>query len=1007
MNPLLNLMLSNALVAAVLFAILMLLRRWIKNPAVLHLFLLLILVKLITPAYWQPQFDLLSTVSVSPAIPEEDVSANAEAEVTPPNPTTDPDQSVPQSVDPSPEQSELTIPGLNDPAEKERSTLAQSTTNTKTEKAASVTAWWSLLLSDTQSGTELFARLFMLAWLTGTIAWFLLAFWRIVRFQKYLRQALPASEHLNQIATELAARIGLKSAPQIQLVSGNVSPLLWACFSRARIILPNGLLEQLNEAEIKTLLLHELAHYRRGDHCMRLIELLATGVYWWNPILWLVRREIRNAEEACCDAWVVQTLPEKRRSYAEVLVKAIGFVSQPIRVTGATGIGSKDVLEQRLQRIMCETLNGNISRLTKIAIAVIALVLLPFAPMLGQPTAETVAAQDKQALPAAEEILAGYRANFKKLMPVEMTYRVLTQDNMNCINEDRRQLKGLEMLLNMDRAELENAFKVVFENTDVNDRQKDEYFRMVTMDFVRKKLLVEGKLTPEAIQSRLKESLAERRYFWTDGKSFHQRWSTDEKALEENLKRGPVWPAENLNTHYHAIKMISWSDNKQPPMRHWYGNGPDNRSTRATIGNKLSDINSFKTIAPLGLKELPWKEIHSYGLDNSMSESPDHYQVIGRAKFRGRPVILMDGFFTPGGEPTELRYRMRAWVDPAQGYLPLRMEWARVDDANKVVRGLHQETEVLEVKKVADGYYPVRIKFQEYTFDSLGIEKQIKEIGVENLEDRPLPDLPLVPGRVKIWEATEFTPRKAIDPAVLALEFPKGTLYENEIDGGRYRAGDPKPIPPPLEYAPKLQVGDMAPPLEVASWLDGKSRSLDDFRGKVVVLLFMDISAFLDIPDDMQLHLGMMRDLFKKIQMKYAAQGVAFLEIHPVGTTTDQVRAYQKFRQPNTLAAIDAGTNAKAGTTINKYTDPGEMNAFLIGRDGRIIMSTDSAVDYGFESYFYYAATKLNIPIETPVTLPEEEAMEEAMHQSRRILEFIISEQIDKALAVENKSFGK
>ncbi|WP_339730508.1 M56 family metallopeptidase [uncultured Gimesia sp.] len=1006
MNPLLNLMLSNALVAAVLFAILMLLRRWIKNPAVMHLFLLLILVKLITPAYWQPQFDLLSTVSVSPAFPEEDVSANAASEVTPPNPTTDPIQPVPQSAGPPPEQSELTFPGLNVPAEKERSTLAQSITNTKTEEAASITTWWSLLSSDTQSGTELFARLFMLAWITGTTGWFLLAFWRIIRFQKYLRQALPASKQLNQIAAELAARIGLKSAPQIQMVSGNVSPLLWACFSRARIILPNGLLEQLNEAEIKTLLLHELAHYRRGDHCVRLIELLATGVYWWNPVLWLVRREIRNTEEACCDAWVVQTLPDQRRAYAEVLVKAIGYVSRPQHITAATGMGSQQILEQRLKSIMCETLSGNISRLTKIAIVVIALVLLPFAPMLGQPTAETVAAQDKRALPAAEEILAGYRANFKKLMPVEMTYRVLTQENMNCINEDRRQLKGLEMLLNMDRAELENAFKVVFENTDVNARQKDEYFRALTMDFVRKKLLFEGNLTPEAIQSRLKESLAERRYLWTDGKSFHQRWSTDEKALEANLKRGPVWPAENLNTHYHAIKMISWSDNQQLPMRHWYGNGPDNRSTRATIGNKLSGINSFKTIAPLGLKELPWKEIHSYGLDNSMSESPDHYQVIGRAKFRGRPVILMDGFFTPGGEPTELRYRMRAWVDPAQGYLPLRMEWALVDDANKVVRGLHQETEVLEVKKVADGYYPVRIKFQEYTFDSLGIEKQIKEIGVENLGDRPLPDLPLVPGRVKIWEATEFTPRKAIDPATLALEFPKGTLYENEIDGGRYRAGDPKPIPPPLEYTPKLQVGDIAPPLEVASWLDGKSRSLDDFRGKVVVLLFVDIFAFSDIPDDMQLHLGMKRDLFKKIQMKYAAQGVAFLEIHPVGTTTDQVRAYQKFRQPKTLAAIDAGTNAKAGTTINKYTDLGEMNAFLIGRDGRIIMSTDSAVDYGFESYCYYAATKLNIPIETPVTLPEED-MEEAMHQIRRILEFIISEQLDRALAVENKSSGK
>tara|TARA_R110002111_G_scaffold2705_3_gene17912 strand:+ start:38455 stop:41472 length:3018 start_codon:yes stop_codon:yes gene_type:complete len=994
MNTVLNLMLSNALVAAVLFAVLMLLRRSIKNPAVLHLCLLLILVKLITPAYWQPQLDLFSTTSVASAFPEERIAPENAAEATISNSIIQP---VPQSVDPSPERSKLIVPKVNFPSNENISTFAQS--STKTEETASVTAWPSLLISDTQSGTEVFARLFTLVWLTGTIGWYLLVCWRLVGFQRFLRQTSPASVEVNEIAQSLAQRIGLKSVPRIEMVSGNVSPLLWACFCRARIILPSQLLEQLNDAEIETLLLHELAHYRRGDHFVRLIELLATGVYWWYPVLWWVRREIRIAEEACCDAWVVQTLPEKRRSYAEVLVKAIGFVSRPPHVIGATGIGSKEVLEQRLQRIMCETLNGNHSRQTKIGIAIIALVLLPFAPMLGRPTAETVAAQEKQGLPTPEEILAGYHANFKKLMPVEMTYRVLTKENMNCINEDRRQLKGLEILLDdMDRSKLKNIFKNN-ELKDLNDPFKEKYLRMLTMEFVQKKSLIQENLTPEAIKSRLSERVIERRYLWTDGKSFHQRWSTDEKALETNLNRGPVWPAENLNTHYDAIKMISWSNNKQPPMRHWYGNSPDNRFTRATIGNKLSDIYSFKTIAPLGLKELPWKEIRSYGLDNSMSESPDHYQVIGRVEYKGRSVILIDGFFTPGGEPTELRYRMRAWVDPAQGYLPLRMEWALVDDANKVVRGLHQETEVLEVKKVADGYYPVRIKYQEYTFDSLGIEKQIKEIGVENLGDRPLPELPLVPGRVKIWEATEFTPRKAIDPATLALEFPKGTLYENEIDGGKYRAGEPKTIPPSPspEYTPKLQVGELAPAFEVASWLDGKSRSLDEFRGKVVVLLFLDISAFTDIPNDMQLHLRTTMDLLKKIQMKYAAQGVVFLEIYPVGTTTDQIHEYQNFRQLKTLAAIDSGTNLKAGTTLNKYTDPGGMNGFLIGRDGRIIMSTDSAVDADFETYYYYAATKLSIPLETQENLSEEEAM----RQSMRILEFIVSEQLDNALAAK------
>ncbi|MCA9018325.1 MAG: M56 family metallopeptidase, partial [Planctomycetaceae bacterium] len=349
--------------------------------------------------------DLLSTESKTPALSTERISPEDAAEAVISNSTIQP---VPQTVDPTPEPAELIVPSMNVPAEIERSSFAQLTTNTKTEEAASITTWFSLLISDHQPGMELVARLFTLTWLIGTTGWFLLALWRIARFQKYLRQALPASAELNQTAARLAQRIGLKSVPRLEVVSGNVSPLLWACFSRARIILPGRLLEQLNDAEIETLLLHELAHYRRGDHGVRLIELLATGVYWWYPVLWWVRREIRNTEEACCDAWVVETLPEKRRSYAEVLVKAIGFVSQPQPVMGATGIGSQDVLEQRLKRIMCDSLNRNVSHWLKFVTVVIALVLLPFAPMLGQPAKETVAAEEKEALPTPEEILAGY-----------------------------------------------------------------------------------------------------------------------------------------------------------------------------------------------------------------------------------------------------------------------------------------------------------------------------------------------------------------------------------------------------------------------------------------------------------------------------------------------------------------------------------------------------------------------------------------------------------------------
>ncbi|MEQ9067115.1 MAG: hypothetical protein RLO18_10345, partial [Gimesia chilikensis] len=69
MDLLWKLLISNAAIAGGLFVIVLLIRRWIINPALLHMLLLLVLIKLITPAVWQPQITLFSPgpgSSVSP-----------------------------------------------------------------------------------------------------------------------------------------------------------------------------------------------------------------------------------------------------------------------------------------------------------------------------------------------------------------------------------------------------------------------------------------------------------------------------------------------------------------------------------------------------------------------------------------------------------------------------------------------------------------------------------------------------------------------------------------------------------------------------------------------------------------------------------------------------------------------------------------------------------------------------------------------------------------------------
>jgi beta-lactamase regulating signal transducer with metallopeptidase domain len=196
-----------------------------------------------------------------------------------------------------------------------------------------------------------------LVWLAGSIGWFVLAGIRVVRFRRLLGFATPAPPGLRERAARLARKLGLARCPAVLLVPGRLSPMLWAAGAGPRLLVPSGLLGAVGDDQLDTLLLHELAHLRRRDHWVRGLEFFAMGVYWWNPVVWWARRELREAEEQCCDAWVVSVLSGSRRTYAEALVETLDFLSQapaPAPLL-ASGIGHVSDLKRRLTMILTGT----------------------------------------------------------------------------------------------------------------------------------------------------------------------------------------------------------------------------------------------------------------------------------------------------------------------------------------------------------------------------------------------------------------------------------------------------------------------------------------------------------------------------------------------------------------------------------------------------------------------------------------------------------------------------
>lgn len=176
------------------------------------------------------------------------------------------------------------------------------------------------------TGTDLV----FLAWLLGSISVLVCSIARTVHFHRAMGRAIrPAPEGWQRFVAEAAMPLGLRRVPRMFTTAARVSPMVWTGCRGARLVVPEFLLTSMDAEHTRWIVAHELAHLRRGDHLIRWLEWLACVVFWWNPVVWLARRELRAAEERCCDAMVVRSFGADARSYAGSLVSVLEYLSVP------------------------------------------------------------------------------------------------------------------------------------------------------------------------------------------------------------------------------------------------------------------------------------------------------------------------------------------------------------------------------------------------------------------------------------------------------------------------------------------------------------------------------------------------------------------------------------------------------------------------------------------------------------------------------------------------------
>lgn len=171
------------------------------------------------------------------------------------------------------------------------------------------------------------------------------------------RRSSPLDDpELITVIARHARSLGLRFSPAVAYCQQIAIPTVIGVL-RPTILLPLSVASGLNEEQLEAILAHELAHIRRYDFLVNLIQRLIEALLFFHPAVWLVSRRIRIERERCCDDLVLAAGAEPL-SYASSLLKVAelgqalqGRVpAEPVVAVGATGQPSD--LANRIRRLV-------------------------------------------------------------------------------------------------------------------------------------------------------------------------------------------------------------------------------------------------------------------------------------------------------------------------------------------------------------------------------------------------------------------------------------------------------------------------------------------------------------------------------------------------------------------------------------------------------------------------------------------------------------------------------
>ena len=205
------------------------------------------------------------------------------------------------------------------------------------------------------------------AWVAGFLFFALRFVLGLIYNQKLITSAIRVENEWAAYIQHTAVKLGINQVICLAESAAISTPMVIG-YLKPVILVPVGMLTGLSPEQLQTIFVHELAHIRRYDYLINVIQSFIQVVFFFNPFVRTISGIIRREREYCCDDVVIRQHGGVR-AYAYALAQlAESNLTTPALALPVTG--NKNQLLNRIRRVMEKSV-GNYSAKNRIMVPAI------------------------------------------------------------------------------------------------------------------------------------------------------------------------------------------------------------------------------------------------------------------------------------------------------------------------------------------------------------------------------------------------------------------------------------------------------------------------------------------------------------------------------------------------------------------------------------------------------------------------------------------------------------